>query len=146
MAHSREDLASGYSRICRQGDSRPLQLGTLELKGRHTMNSRSQTYRRPTYRPREPALANPGTVVIPLSGPSYGAYSAVKRKWRKPLPAIIADAIANCDAVSARLNRGIYAPDYEREAHYREIYDDLCRTTRQQLEALKVFSQIDWRE
>jgi len=40
----------------------------------------------------------------------------------------------------------MYAPDYEREAHYREIYDDLCRTTRQQLEALKAFSQIDWRE
>jgi hypothetical protein len=110
------------------------------------MNSRSQTYRRPTYRPREPASPNPGSVVTPLSGPSYGAYNVVKRRWRKPLPAIIADALANSQAVLARLNRGMYAPDFEREAHYREIYDDLCCTTRQQLEALKAFSQIDWRE
>ena len=110
------------------------------------MNSRSQTYRRPTYRPREPASPNPGTVIAPLSGPSYGAYNVVKRRWRKPLPAVIADAVANCVAVSARLDHGMYAPDCEREAHYREIYNDLCRTTRQQLEALNAFSQIDWRE
>jgi hypothetical protein len=110
------------------------------------MNSRSQAYRRPTYRPRELASPNPRSVVTPLSGPSYGAYSVVKRKWRKPLPAVIADAIANCAAVSARLGRGVYAPDFEGEAHYWAIYDDLRRTTRQQLEALKAFSQIDWRE
>jgi len=85
-------------------------------------------------------------LVAPLSGPSYGAYSVARRRWRKPLPAIIADAIANCDAVSARLNRGMYAPDRVGEAHYRGIYDDLCRTTRQQLEALKAFSAVDWRE
>jgi len=99
------------------------------------MNSQSQTYRRPTYRPREPAGPS-GTVVTPLSGPSYGAYNEVKRRWRKPLRAVIADAIANSQGVSARLNRGMYAPDFERGAHYKEIYDNLCRTTRQQLEAL----------
>jgi hypothetical protein len=110
------------------------------------MNSQSQPHRRPTtYRPRA-APTRPDIVITPLSGPSYGAYSVVKRKWRKPLPAVIADAIANCIAVSARLDRGMYAPDCEMEAHYREIYDDLCRATRQQLEALNAFSQIDWRE
>jgi hypothetical protein len=87
-----------------------------------------------------------GELVAPLSGPSYGAYSVARRRWRKPLPAVIGDAIANCAAVSERLNRGMYAPDREGEAHYRAIFDDLCRTTRQQLEALKAFSQIDWRE
>jgi hypothetical protein len=87
-----------------------------------------------------------GELVTPLSGPSYGAYDVIRRKWRKPLPAVIADAIANSTAVSERLGRGVYAPDREGEAHYWAIYDDLRRTTRQQLEALKAFSQIDWRE
>ena len=106
------------------------------MKGRQTMNSQTQR-----------VLRDPeGELVTPLSGPSYGPYSEIKRKWRKPLPAVIADAIANCAEVSARLGRGVYAPDCEAEAHYREIYDDLRRTTRQQLEALKAFSQINWRE
>jgi hypothetical protein len=101
------------------------------------MNSRSQR-----------VLNDPGPerVVTPLSGPSYGAYNVVKRKWRKPLRAVIADAVANCAEVSARLSRGVYAPDFEGEAYYRQIYDDLRRTTRQQLEALHAFFTIDWRE
>ena len=110
------------------------------------MNSQSQPYRRPTsYRPRA-APAKPDTVVTPLSGLSYGPYNATRRRWRKPLPAVIADALINSQEVSARLSRGVYAPDREGEAHYREIYDNLCRTNRQQLEALKAFSQIAWRE
>jgi hypothetical protein len=110
------------------------------------MNSQTQPYRRPTYRPREPAPAKPDTVIAPLSGRDYGPFAVVKRRWRKPLRAVIADALANCAEVSARLSRGVYAPDREGEAHYREIYDNLCRTNRQQLEALKAFSQIAWRE
>jgi hypothetical protein len=70
----------------------------------------------------------------------------VKRKWRKPLRAIIADAIANSAEISARLARGVYAPDREGEEHYREIYDNLCRATRYQLSALKAFSAVEWRE
>jgi hypothetical protein len=114
------------------------------LKGRQTVNSQSQPYRRPISRPREPA--NPGNVITPLSGRDYGPFAVVKRKWRKPLPAVIADAIAISQDVSARLTRGIYAPDCEGEAHYRQIYDNLCRATRQQLEALNAFSQIEWGE
>jgi hypothetical protein len=105
----------------------------------------TQPYRRPVGRPREPA-PKPDTVVTPLSGPDYGAYSVVKRKWRKSLRAVIADAIANSQEVSARLSRGVYAPDREGEARYREIYDDLRRATSYQLAALKAFSQIEWRE
>jgi hypothetical protein len=87
-----------------------------------------------------------GELVAPLSGPSYGPYSEIKRRWHKPLPAVLADAIANSSAMLARLNRGVYAPDCEGEDYYRGIWDDLRQTTRQQLEALKAFSQIDWRE
>jgi hypothetical protein len=59
---------------------------------------------------------------------------------------VIADAITNSQELLTRLSRGVYAPDREGEAHYRQIYDDLCRTNRQQLEALKAFSGIEWRE
>ena len=110
------------------------------------MNSQTQPYRRPTYRPREPAPAKPDTVITPLSGRDYGPFAVVKRKWRKSIAAVIADALVNSQEVSARLNRGVYAPDREGEAYYREIYDNLCRATRQQLEALRAFSQIAWRE
>jgi hypothetical protein len=85
-------------------------------------------------------------VITPLSGRDYGPFAVVKRKWKKPLAAVIADAIANCAEVAARLDRGVYAPDFEGEAYYRQIYNDLRRTTRQQLEALNAFSTIDWRE
>jgi hypothetical protein len=59
---------------------------------------------------------------------------------------VLAEAMAISAEVSARLNRGVYAPDCEGEAHYREIYDDLCRASRYQLSALKAFSGIEWRE
>jgi hypothetical protein len=73
------------------------------------MNS-TQPYRRPVGRPREPA-PKPDTVITPLTGPDYGPFAVVKRKWRKPLPAVIADCLANSAEISARLDRGVYAPD-----------------------------------
>jgi hypothetical protein len=111
------------------------------------MNSQTQTYRRPTYRPREPAgPLNPGTVVTPLSGPSYGAYSVSRRRWRKPLPAIIADALANSQGLLARLDRGLYMPDEEGRPHYQSVFNALAESTRQQIKALEAFSAIEWRE
>ena len=98
------------------------------------MNSRSQR-----------VINDPGPgLVAPLSGPSYGAYNVVKRRWRKPLPAIIADALINSRAVIARLDRGMYMPDDE--PHYREAFNELYRRTQEQIAALDAFSQIDWRE
>jgi hypothetical protein len=98
------------------------------------MNSRSQR-----------VVDDPGPeLVAPLSGPSYGAYSVARRRWRKPLPAIIADAMSNSRALLSRLNRGMYMPD--KNPHYREAFSELYRRTREQIEALEVFSQVDWRE
>jgi hypothetical protein len=85
-------------------------------------------------------------VVAPLSGPSYGAYSVARRRWRKPIPGIIADAIANSRAVIARLERGMHMPDLEGQAHYKDVFDTLLERTRQQLSALEDFSQIGWSE
>jgi hypothetical protein len=85
-----------------------------------------------------------GELVAPLSGPSYGAYSVIKRKWRKPLPAIIADAIANNRAVVARFKLGVTPPDGDR-SHYEQVFDALCRSTDAQIAALEAFAAIGWR-
>jgi hypothetical protein len=66
------------------------------------------------------------------------------QRWRKPLPAIIADATANSRAVLARLDRGLRVP--EENSRYREALNDLYRRTVDQIKALEVFSAIDWRE
>jgi hypothetical protein len=112
-------------------------IGVIGISERRAnMNARS-TLRR---------IEEDGQLVLPLSGPSYGAYSIARRRWRKPIPAIIADAIANCRAVSALLQRGIYALDEERDAHYQTVFDTLSKSTHRQVEALEAFAAIDWRE
>ena len=87
-----------------------------------------------------------GEVVYPLSGPSYGPFNVVKRVWRKPIPAVIADAIANSQAVIARLERGMHMPDEEGKPHYQAVFNTLLERSRLQLEALEAFSQIEWSE
>ena len=87
-------------------------------------------------------------LVTPLSAPAhtYGPSGVAKVRWRKPIPAIIADAMTNSRAVIARLERGMYMPDLEGQAHYKDVFDTLLERTRLQLEALEAFSQIEWRE
>jgi hypothetical protein len=87
-----------------------------------------------------------GVVVTPLSGPSYGPFEVVKRRWRKPLPAMIADAIANSEALLTRLERGLYCPDEEGKTYYKECLIEVCKRTREQLTSLEAFCTIDWRE
>ena len=98
----------------------------------------SQTQRR--------ELAPGAELVSPLSGPSYGAYSVAKRRWQKPIPAIIADGIANSRAVAARLERGMYMPDEENKAHYKIVFNALLDRPREQLKALEAFAAIEWSE
>jgi hypothetical protein len=85
-------------------------------------------------------------LVSPLSGPSYGAYSVAKRRWQKPIPAIIADALTNNRAIIARFKLGICPPTPENRSHYEEVFDQLCRCTDAQIAALEAFSQIKWSE
>jgi len=87
-----------------------------------------------------------GEIIAPLSGPSYGAYNIVKRNWRKPLPAILAHSLANSQALLARLDRGMFAPDFEREAYYRATFDELRQATSNQIKAFEKFMQIGWSE
>jgi|SRR6516165_10204815 len=101
------------------------------------MNSNSQRV------PRDPEPE----LVAPLSGPSYGPFNIAKRKWRRPLPAIIADAIVNCRVLSARLKRGMrMPPDLENKPYYEKVFKQLSRCTDEQIAALEAFSEIDWRE
>src|SRR5215469_12357263 len=86
----------------------------------------------------------PGLLVAPLSGPSYGPFNAARQRWRKPLPAIIADAIVNCEAVLARLQRGMHVPDIENRPRYERIFKQLSQRTRDQLAALQAFSEVEW--
>jgi hypothetical protein len=76
-------------------------------------------------------------LVAPLSGPW--------RNWRKPLPAIVADAIANNRAIIDRLKLGMYGPDSENTSHYEKVFNKLCRSTNEQIAALEAFAAIDWR-
>jgi hypothetical protein len=85
-------------------------------------------------------------LVTPLSGPSYGPFDKARRRWHKPLPAIIADAIANNQALLTRLQRGMYCPDLEGRPHYEEVFNALCARTREQLKALEAFTAVAWRE
>jgi hypothetical protein len=91
-------------------------------------------------------LAIEPELVTPLSGPSYGPFNIARRRWRKPLPAIIADAIANSQAVLARLDRGMFMPDFENKPHYHAVYNAVCECTREQIKALEAFAAIEWRE
>jgi hypothetical protein len=106
------------------------------------MNSKSQT-RRVHDDPGPPYVAD--GVVAPLSGPSYGAYSEARRKWRKPLPAIIADALANNRAIIARFKLGVFPPSGGACPHHQEVFDQLCRSTDAQIAALEAFAAIKWR-
>jgi hypothetical protein len=85
-------------------------------------------------------------LITPLSGPNYGTFARVKRRWRKPVAAIIADAIANCQGLSARLERGMYTPGFDDAPRCEKVYHELCRKTEEQLKALEAFAKIAWRE
>jgi hypothetical protein len=85
-------------------------------------------------------------LVAPLSGPSYGPFNVARRRWHKPLGAIVADAVANSQALLTRLERGVYCTDLEGKPYYQNCLTEVCKRTRQQLEALEAFSAIEWRE
>jgi hypothetical protein len=58
-------------------------------------------------------------LVTPLSGPSYGPFDKARRRWHKPLPAIIADAIANNQALLTRLATRNVLPRFRRPSSLR---------------------------
>lgn len=85
-------------------------------------------------------------LVLPLSGPSYGPFAIAKRRWRKPLDAILSQVVANSENLLVRLRLGVCAPSAELLPEARDRYTDLWRATEVQLAAIEAFSEIDWRE
>jgi hypothetical protein len=85
-------------------------------------------------------------LVLPLSGPSYGPFAIAKRRWRKPLDAILAQVAANSENLLVRLRLGVYAPSAELLPDAKDRFTDLWRATEAQLEAIEAFSEIEWRE
>jgi hypothetical protein len=87
-----------------------------------------------------------GQLVLPLSGPSYGPFAIAKRRWRKPLDAILSQVVANSENLLVRLKLGIYAPDRESLPEAHERFTDLWRATEAQLAAIEAFQEVAWRE
>lgn len=88
-----------------------------------------------------------GQLVLPLSGPSYGPFAVAKRRWRKPLDAILAQVVANSENLLVRLRLGVYAPpNAELLPDAQGRFTDLWRATEAQLAAIEAFSEIDWSE
>jgi hypothetical protein len=64
--------------------------------------------------------------------------------WFTPIPATIADALANNRGLLERLKQGMYAPDNKGKEQYQVIFNGLFATTREQIAALEVFARVDW--
>ena len=71
----------------------------------------------------------------------------ISPSWRrKPLHVLVAENLANSRALLKRLEAGLYAPPIESNNTPKTAYDFLGRTLREQIRALKVFSEFDWTE
>jgi hypothetical protein len=93
------------------------------------------------------SLFNDAELVTPLSGPSYGSFAVAGRRWRrKPLDAILADAVANSQGLLMRLAQGVHCPDREGKPYYQQCFEDLWQKTEAQLRALETFRAVDWSE
>jgi hypothetical protein len=81
-----------------------------------------------------------------LSGPSYGPFAVAKRRWRKPLDAILSQVVANSENLLVRLRLGVYAPAEGDLPEARARFTDLWRATEAQLAAIEAFQEVGWRE
>ena len=97
--------------------------------------------------PSEPTAAQAlCQLILPLSGPSYGPFAIAKRRWRKPLDAILAQVVANSENLLVRLKLGVYAPNAELLPDAQGRFTALWLATEAQLDAIEAFSEINWRE
>ena len=85
-------------------------------------------------------------LVLPLSGPSYGPFAIAKRRWRKPLDAILSQVVANSENLLVRLRLGVYAPAEGDLPEAKARFTDLWRITEAQLAAIEAFQEVGWRE
>ena len=74
------------------------------------------------------------------------AEQRARARWKPPVAAIVADALASNRGLLDRLKRGMYGPDMQHKEQYQVIFNGLFATTREQIEALEVFARVDWSE
>lgn len=74
------------------------------------------------------------------------AEQRARTRWRKPLPAVIADALASNRGLLERLKHGVRGPDMRCKEQYQVLFNGLYQATQEQIEALEVFARVDWSE
>lgn len=74
------------------------------------------------------------------------AEQRARTRWRKPIAAIIADALASNRGLLERLRCGMHGPDMRHKEQYQVLFSGLYQATQEQIEALEVFAQVDWSE
>ena len=82
----------------------------------------------------------------PIERPLTLAEQRARARWKPGVAAMIADALATNRGLLERLKGGMYAPDMKGKEQYQVIFNGLFATTRQQIQALEVFAQVDWSE
>jgi hypothetical protein len=88
----------------------------------------------------------PSLCLIPFPRPLSLAEQRARARWRKPVAAIVAGALASNRGLLERLKRGVHAPDTQHGEQYQVIFNGLYQTTQEQIAALEMFARVDWSE
>ena len=75
------------------------------------------------------------------------AEQRARSRWQRPLPAILAEAMAvNCGLLE-RLRVGVHGnQDWKNLEIYQAVFNELWEATKKQIEALEIFSRVEWSE
>ena len=75
------------------------------------------------------------------------AEQRARSRWQRPLPAILAEAMAvNCGLLE-RLRVGVHGnQDWRNLEIYQAVFNELWEATKKQVEALEIFSRVEWSE
>jgi len=92
---------------------------------------------------RLPINLNAAKAAKPLSLAEQRARS----RWQRPLPAILAEAMAvNCGLLE-RLRVGVHGnQEWKNLEIYQAVFNELWEATKKQVEALEIFSRVEWSE
>jgi len=75
------------------------------------------------------------------------AEQRARSRWQRPLPAILAEAMAvNCGLLE-RLRVGVHGnQEWKNLEIYQAVFNELWGATKKQIEALEIFSRVEWSE
>jgi len=95
---------------------------------------------------RRPLIRRPLTTTS-ATKPLSLAEQRARSRWQRPLPAILAEAMAvNCGLLE-RLRVGVHGnQDWKNLEIYQAVFNELWGATKKQIEALEIFSRVEWSE